>query len=58
MEMNDILINHHPIFILILLSLLTKIFWKTKHEWKLGIVYMLWSCFVIYMLCFKNNLYD
>ena len=56
--MNDILINHHPIFILIFLSLLTKIFWKTKREWKLGIVYMLWSCFVIYMLCFKNNLYD
>lgn len=55
--MIDILFNldWDLISIFIILCLLTKIVLNTKKEWLGNIMYILWSIYLIYMLCFKNN---
>lgn len=55
--MIDILFNldWDLISIFIILCLLTKIVLNTKKELLGNIMYILWSIYLIYMLCFKNN---
>lgn len=48
----------HVIIIFLILALLSLLTFNSKKEWKQHIVIFLWSCYIIYMLCFKNNIYD
>jgi len=46
----------YVIIIFLILFLLTLLVINSKKEWKQGIVLFLWSCYIIYMLCFKNGI--
>lgn len=46
------------IVIFLILSLLSVVAYKVDKEWFINIICFLWSCYIIYMLCFKNGIYD